>query len=174
MDAGLIDLEKLRIRFEPKYIPEPNTACYLWLGAVDKDGYGQIWSGLRNERGSPLLMKASRASILIAQGIDSISDGECACHRCDNTFCVSPDHLFAGSPLVNKHDAMRKGRAAKGDRIGTCKLSPEEVLSIASAIGPNWQIGEAHGVHRNTVALIKNGETWSHLTNILPRNRVAA
>lgn len=27
---------------EDKWIPEPNTGCWLWLLGVDKDGYGKI------------------------------------------------------------------------------------------------------------------------------------
>jgi DNA invertase Pin-like site-specific DNA recombinase len=36
MDASTIE------RFEEKSIPEPNSGCHLWMGAVDKDGYGQF------------------------------------------------------------------------------------------------------------------------------------
>jgi len=42
MDASTIE------RFEEKSIPEPNSGCHLWMGAVDKDGYGQLghtWGG---------------------------------------------------------------------------------------------------------------------------------
>jgi hypothetical protein len=36
MDASTIE------RFEERSIPEPNSGCHLWMGAVDKDGYGQL------------------------------------------------------------------------------------------------------------------------------------
>ena len=30
------------IDLELKYIPEPNTGCWLWLTTLDRDGYGKI------------------------------------------------------------------------------------------------------------------------------------
>lgn len=36
-------------------------------------------------------------------------------HRCDNGFCVRPDHLFLGTCADNVHDMMAKGRAKFGD-----------------------------------------------------------
>lgn len=32
-------------RFEQNYIPEPNSGCWLWLGALNKQGYGGIKDG---------------------------------------------------------------------------------------------------------------------------------
>ena len=29
-------------RFEEKYIPEPNSGCWIWLGTVQKNGYGRF------------------------------------------------------------------------------------------------------------------------------------
>jgi len=171
MQKTEIDLDRLLARFEPKYIPEPNSGCWLWLAAVDKDGYGQIWSGLRNERGSPIQMKAHRASVLLACGPEALSDDEVVCHRCDNPPCVNPDHLFAASHLGNKLDAMRKGRSARGELVGTSILTDDQVLTIAHACGTNIEIASVHGVHRNTVALIRCGKSWSHLTGIQPHNR---
>lgn len=30
----------LRERFDEKWIPEPNTGCWLWIAGGDRDGYG--------------------------------------------------------------------------------------------------------------------------------------
>jgi hypothetical protein len=171
MDPRLIDLEKLRVRFEPKYIPEPNSGCWLWLAALNKDDYGQIWSGLRNERGTALQMGAHRASIILAHGPEALVGDVEVCHRCDNPPCVNPDHLFVAPHVKNVHDAMSKGRFARGERVGTSILSKEEVKAIAAAHGTNVEIALVHGVHRNTVALIRCGKSWSHLTGISPHNR---
>ncbi|MDO8753605.1 MAG: HNH endonuclease signature motif containing protein, partial [Anaerolineales bacterium] len=47
------------------------------------------------------------------------------CHTCDIPLCINPKHLFAGTQADNIHDAMHKGRNAKGDRQGL-RLHPEK------------------------------------------------
>ena len=41
-------LESLRNRLEARTLPEPNSGCWLWLGAVTNDGYGAIGHGKRS------------------------------------------------------------------------------------------------------------------------------
>lgn len=31
-------------RFEAKFVPEPNSGCYLWTAAVTLEGYGQFFA----------------------------------------------------------------------------------------------------------------------------------
>ena len=39
-------------RIESKFIPEPNSGCWLWLGGTNQKNYGHIWSSelKRHER----------------------------------------------------------------------------------------------------------------------------
>ena len=34
-------------RFTALVQPKPNTGCWLWVGAMSPNGYGQIWNGER-------------------------------------------------------------------------------------------------------------------------------
>ena len=43
---------RLPERFWNKCIPEPNSGCWLWFGATDSHGDGQITRGRRTERKS--------------------------------------------------------------------------------------------------------------------------
>ena len=61
MSRPFIPIEE---RFQDKYIPEPNSGCWLWIGSVGDDGYGNIGEG---GRGSPNL-KAHRVSYGIHKG----------------------------------------------------------------------------------------------------------
>lgn len=88
-------------RFMDKVSPEPNTGCWLWLGARGSNGYGTFKIG-------GVQTTAHRAS-LILHGV-SVPPKQMACHRCDNPPCVNPDHLFAASQSENMMDARRKGR----------------------------------------------------------------
>lgn len=94
-------------RFLSKVIPEPNTGCWLWFGASDQRGYGQIWSASRRR-----VIRVTR--LLLEEAIGTIPESICACHKCDNPYCVNPQHLFPGTQMDNALDSARKGRRYTG------------------------------------------------------------
>lgn len=75
--------------------------CWRWTGAIGKPGYGNFWDGTR-------YMNAHRFALESVVG--PLPFGAQACHRCDNRWCVRPDHLFVGSAGENMRDAVNKGR----------------------------------------------------------------
>jgi len=101
-------------RFEEKYTPEPNSGCWLWLGAARQHGYGE----LRLPTNKTIL--AHRLAYELYRG--PIPDGMCVCHRCDNPACVNPDHLFIGTRADNMADCIRKGRAR--NKFSPKRLTP--------------------------------------------------
>jgi hypothetical protein len=81
--------------------------CWLWCGALDKDGYGTL-----NLPGSPTRkIKAHRYSFLLHNG--PFDERLMVLHRCDVTSCVHPDHLFLGDAKINAHDMANKRRGRK-------------------------------------------------------------
>ena len=82
----------LRDRFFDHVSAEPNTGCWLWLGAVSRLGYGSIWSEAypsKNGRHVP----AHRVSYELHKG--PIPEGLTIDHLCRVRGCVNPDHLEA-------------------------------------------------------------------------------
>jgi ribosome-binding protein aMBF1 (putative translation factor) len=55
------------------------------------------------------MLVASRVALEISLG-RQLDATENALHRCDNTLCVRPDHLFVGTDRDNTQDMIKKGR----------------------------------------------------------------
>lgn len=91
--------------------------CWIWIGAKNSDGYGQIGKGNK-------LLSCHRVAWEIYHG--SIPIDKQVLHKCDTPPCVNPDHLFLGTNLDNIEDAIKKGR------ISANLLSNSEILKIRS------------------------------------------
>lgn len=85
--------------------PEPNTGCWLWPGAANREGYGQIRIGAAPGR----LVYVCR--VVLEHHHGPLAPGLCALHRCDNPPCANAEHLFAGTRADNNRDMIEKGRS---------------------------------------------------------------
>jgi hypothetical protein len=83
---------------EARAIPEPNSGCLLWLGAINQFGYGR--AGLNGRR-----MVAHRAAFILACG--PVPDELELDHLCRVRSCINPAHLEPVTKLVN----VRRGIA---------------------------------------------------------------
>lgn len=105
---GKARLETANARFDRMYIPEPNSGCWIWIGACpDPPGYGRI-----NILGE--IIGTHRFSY--ERFIGPIPEGMLVCHKCDTRCCVNPDHFFLGDHAANGRDASQKGRLCAGQR----------------------------------------------------------
>lgn len=161
-------------RFEEKCIPEPNTGCHLWIGAVNSHGYGKIVvdGGVR---------ASHRISYELSHG--PIPTDMEVCHRCDNPCCVNPAHLFLGTHADNMGDCVNKGRfarppqpstecRARGERQGSAKLTASQVGQILDLLDAGERqvvIAARFGVGQAEISRIKRGTKWAHIPH--PGNR---
>lgn len=154
-------------RFEDKIIPEPNTGCWLWIGSLNNQGYGMFRA---RSQEIECMQKAHRISYLLYKGPipknDSTYHGWCVCHKCDNRWCVNPDHLFLGTHQDNMDDKEKKGRGhvnPKGIAHHKNKLTEAQVLSIRVDKRSPLVIGKEYGISRRTVWAIRTKKNWTHL-----------
>lgn len=90
--------------------------CWLWIGALDRDGYGI--AGLNGKQ-----HRAHRLAYQWARG--EIAEGLVVDHLCRITNCVNPDHLEAVTRAENK---ARGSQEIAHYRMlpPSCAVMPEE------------------------------------------------
>ncbi|KKM92270.1 hypothetical protein LCGC14_1220230 [marine sediment metagenome] len=96
-------------RFDSRWIPEPNSGCWLWLGARTKDGYGQIGFDGKVRRAHRVAYKLHRGEIPAGLELD---------HLCRTRSCVNPFHL---DPVTHAENVAR----GEGGRRTHCKRGHE-------------------------------------------------
>jgi hypothetical protein len=131
--------------------------CWLWIGAFDKDGYGQMRDGIRK-----IQDRGHKFSYRLHFGV--IPKNMCVCHKCDNPSCVNPNHLFLGTALDNQKDKMAKNRHAKGESQGHSKLTNEQISQIRSRANDDYKVlCSEFNIVPSTVYRIWHKESWKHI-----------
>jgi hypothetical protein len=107
----------VKVRIDNKTMPEPNTGCLLWIGSVDKDGYGKIYFSGQHKRAHRVIFELH---------FGEIPKGALIQHKCDTPSCCNIDHLEMGTPLTNMQDKVNKGRLRNQNMSKThCKHGHE-------------------------------------------------
>ena len=98
-------------RFWEKVDKKNKNGCWMWIGHTR--GNGKLQYGKFDIHGKQI--SAHRMSWILTNGdIPDIHGtdkrGTCILHKCDNTLCVNPSHLFVGTHADNMRDKVIKGR----------------------------------------------------------------
>lgn len=137
--------------FEDRYIPEPMSGCWLWLGYVKRTpspNYMLPWAGYK---GKP--QSAARVSWLRYKG--EIPEGMHVLHTCHNCYCVNPNHLYLGTHQDNMLDMIQTKRGAGGS--GSLAPHIENMKRMRENGLNNVEIAKALGCHHKSVSRILNG-----------------
>lgn len=149
----------LEERFWHYIIPEPNSGCWLWDGGLCK-GYGVISVGGWN--GKQLL--ATHVSLSL-HGRPRPSKRVQACHHCDVTACVNPQHLYWGTISENRADMFRRKREnlPTGSDHKNSKLTEEDIRYIRASDKLQRVLAAEFSVCRQLISRIKSGGGWKHV-----------
>lgn len=150
----------------------PGDMCWNWAGSRSGSGYGQFWNGERIIPAHWFLLDAAP------------TDGNEACHRCDNKLCVRPSHIFIGSHSDNERDKVSKGRhntapgcramlavrkVHRGQNNHECKLTEDQARrakECSRKYGEATKLAKEFGVSLTVICDIRAGKRWSHLSPV--------
>ena len=147
-------MKTLQERFADKVIPDPNSECWLWTAAVDRQGYGMLRSGNG-------MCRAHRVSYELHIG--QIPKGLLVCHTCDVPGCVNPDHLWLGTNATNMVDMTAKGRRALGVSHGKAKLTEDQVRAIRADLRALRLIAKDYDIGFRQIGRIRKRQQWASL-----------
>ncbi len=147
-------------RFEQKYIPVPESGCWLWTAQCQSNGYGRFAAG-READGSYQSVYAHRFAY--ERFVGPIPESMFVCHTCDMPSCVNPAHLFLGTPAANMADKVKKGRQhrPRGRNNTQAKISEDEALQIRASSELQRVIAKRFGISQSQVSNIKRGQRWA-------------
>lgn len=140
---------------------EDPDACWDWLGARDKGGYGVLSVPIDRPG-----QRSIRTINIVSYNkyIGTIPYGLSVLHTCDNPSCSNPKHLFLGTQQQNMADMVIKDRSAKHENHSQAKITMEIARHIrhlrAICNESNETIGRRFGITRSTVRAIILNITW--------------
>lgn len=149
-----------KLRFWSNVRTGPVDCCWTWEGPVNENGYGKTVVHGEKEY-------AHRFSYSLHYGVSLEElEGQCVLHRCDNTYCVNPAHLFLGSRADNVDDKVAKDRQRKGETVPNRLLTADDVRQIRALREQGYkltELAEQFGVHLATISDACLRKTWKHI-----------
>lgn len=150
---------KTQTRFDANWTPEPNTGCFLWFG-IQRNACGYGGFRFRNK-----MHLSHRLAWEWANG--QSASGMVVRHTCDTPECVNPDHLAVGSIADNMRDRAVRNRTARGEHVGTSKLTERavrEIRTLLAAGASHRVVAGRYGVDKRVVFDIKHRRLWRHVS----------
>jgi hypothetical protein len=154
-----LDKKRLLIILLDRIKIDTKTGCWNWV-AYSTEGYGRLTTYGGKQ------VKANRLSAHVFFDFDIDSELQIN-HKCDNSLCVNPKHLYAGTQSQNIQEAYDRDRKNRNQGIdnGQNKLSEDQVLQIRkdAKYDTNRNVADKYGISCGLVSMIVNKKRWSHL-----------
>lgn len=140
-----------------------NSECWPWIGLQSRSPKNPTQYGVLGWKGKH--SRAHRVAWEISHG--EVPEGSMVLHRCDNTLCCNPSHLYLGDHAQNMRDMVerkrREGRAA-GHENGRAKLTQAQadaIRAVYAAGGVSQQkLADMYGVSQHAVSKIVRGQRY--------------
>lgn len=133
--------------------------CLIWPFGVNSKGYGCVTVDGKKTYAHRYICERKHGAPPTAT--------HQAAHSCGKGHlgCVHPAHLSWKTPIQNKADELVHGTRARGERMGTVKLTEGQVRTILGLKGVRTQkeISKQFGVAQIQISRIHRGERWSWL-----------
>lgn len=137
---------------------EPNSGCWLWLGADNGCGYGKF----RGRYAHRISFELAKGNIPARMHLD---------HKCRVRCCVNPDHL---EPVTNAENArrgivghhMKYGGAPRGAKHRMARVNEDTVRLIRTQYAQGksqYALARELGISQPTVSQIVLRKTWRHI-----------
>lgn len=140
-------------RFLRMCSPEPNTGCWIWIGPIKSNGYGQFSMDKKS-------IMAHRAALQLH---NRPVTGEIAMHKCNNKWCANPDHVVYGTQKQNWHAANDLGVTYRGERQHLAKITEDVVRKIKNSSLRSAELARQMDIGPQIVYAIRQGKTWKHV-----------
>mgnify|MGYP002133214347 CR=1 FL=1 len=141
-----------------KYVDKKsNSECWEWNGSLAKRGnYGQISHKLKT-------LKSHRLSYEI--NIGPIPEGKMVCHKCGNSKCCNPNHLYAGTAKDNWNDCINHLTAyklppIKPENVHCAKINYEIANEIRNSTENGVILGKRYNLTKTMISRIKRNLSW--------------
>jgi hypothetical protein len=132
--------------------------CILWPYAKKSKGYGRV-----SFKGSAIA--TNRVVCQLVHGPAPFPKAEAA-HECGNAGCINPNHLTWKTPKENAADKVRHGTRLYGERMGSAKLTNNQVAVIKREIRDSVSdvmLARRFGVTRWAIRSIRIGKAWKEV-----------
>jgi hypothetical protein len=146
-----------------KFVAQKGPAeCWPWTGTLSSYGYGQFKVSNR-----PVRFKGAHRFVF--EMLNGPQPPEVVVrHSCDNPICCNPAHLSGGSHADNVADKVARGRQRGVPQPGAfnprARLQDDDVREIRASKESHSVVAKRYGVHKQTVAAIRQRRNWSHVT----------
>ena len=134
--------------------------CWPWMGPIVRPSfpYGSLKLKVDDVHTH---VTAHRFMWLLEHPLDDLP--ESVCHRCDNSLCMNPLHLFAGTQADNVRDCITKKRYSRGETHATARLTEAQVQSIRVDERTHKEIAKQYGIGLKYVGSIRRRRWWKWL-----------